>query len=161
MSVTATINALQALHRAISVSVNGQAVQVTAPDLDAYPLSLPTAQLPMVLLWPGPASHYLEGVNVARSDRVYVVRWYVAPLGQNTLGAAIPVAAALMDAARDRYLVPNGLNLAGDAVNTMVVEANEGDITDIGFRSDLAYGETLYRGFEFRVRIYEKTETDE
>src|SRR3954470_24277104 len=86
-----TINAMQALHRAV-------ADIATAPPLDQYPTVLDTGTIPYILTWPGPGTWHHGGMGGSprRQDRTMFVLCYLRPLGQNDIPSRAVEGALIM-----------------------------------------------------------------
>lgn len=147
MSVDATITALQALNATIT--------GVTwAPD--KYPRSIPSSQLPVVLVLPGEGSW--DGTqNVGRRQfRTYRHMVYVQPVSQDLTTKTLETVRKLLQAFGEAYTdVDNIILTTTDTSKTVSVISNPQDITDTGLAS-LEFAGNLYHGFEFRTRIFEK-----
>jgi GNAT superfamily N-acetyltransferase len=150
MSVTATINLLQARHATVS-GVKG------APSVDKYVESLNGVELPFVLTWPevGQWQQQASG-GFRRQDRTYTVQVFVRPVAQGRgIGAALPVCTDLLQRFGELYLLPETIALANPPPYQVTVETEPGKIEDVGIVV-LKYAGTDYHGFEFKVRVYEK-----
>ncbi len=141
MTIATTIAALQTLHAAV-------AGIESAPT--EYPAVIDTAELPLVLVWPGPAqwAQHTAGLGLQRQERTYLVRVFVQPTAQGEgtdegLQRAIPILQAMGTA----YLEDITLNGAVDQIRNGFAD---------GGLDNLIYGAQSYRGFEFTLQIVEK-----
>jgi hypothetical protein len=146
MSVNATKNALQALHRAVSGVTS-------APD--AYPASLETADLPCVLTYIGPGvtrwdSH---GGDMKRRERQCIIRWYVAPAALGVgVDEGMQQAIDLLDTAIALYEDTDTLS---NGAQIHLSESDAQAIRDSGVLPNLSYGEAVCRGFEVTISVWE------
>jgi hypothetical protein len=141
-----TIAALQTLHAGITGIKS-------APT--AYPASLGVNQLPLVVVWPGPATSERHGyTELGIQERLYMVRVYVAPVPQGILNTLLQTTIALMDRFVATYLdgdnviLSNGAELGTENIRDSGLDSGEGNTV-------LVYAGVQYHGFQFQVPIRE------
>lgn len=144
MSVSSVIAGLQAIHRGIA----GVAAAPTA-----MPGSLNTAVQPLVLVWPGQARWSLQALGYYRQERVYEVRCYVQPVGQDRAGPenGYSNTVALLQRFGEAYLADPSL---GGLVDGLVELSDSGVL---GGGPEMTVGGISYWGFVYRVTVVEKT----
>lgn len=145
MTTTSTIAALQTLHAAVT----GVA---TAPA--AYPNSLEVSETPCVLTYAGPATTRWDAHGgMPRTERTYIARWYVwaVPLGAG-VDEGMQEAITMLDRALALYRVTDDLS---NGAQIRIADDDRQAIRDSGVRSDLTYGEMVFRGFEVQLSIWE------
>lgn len=139
MSIASVITALQAKH----VGLSGVK---TAPT--AVPSSLNTAQLPIVIVLPGPAAWSNQAIGLTRNDRTYNVRVYVAPIAQGQgIDQGYQATIALMQTLGAAYV--DWPNWHGSNFEQMTAIADDG-------HQVLSYAGIDYHGATFRLNITEK-----
>ncbi len=142
MTIASVIATMQAKHRALDGVT-------TAPDLDAYPRSVSADHLPLVLTLPASGGWDSAAVDLARHDRWYSIRVYVAPVGQGgSLLEWFPTCVALMQSIGGAYM--DDLDLGGTVDHIAAVQ-DPGGLT-----VTLVLGGVEYFGFECRVEVIEK-----
>ena len=144
MSITAITEALQDIH----AGIDGIA---SAPQPAKYRAAIDTGDLPLVLTWPGPSEWGPQALGLNRSDRTYIVRVYVEPIGQGTLAQRTLQIMPLLDAIGQAYLNDRSLGGAVDHIGGPM-----GAITDTGAVVLPPLAGIEYAGFEFRVPVTEK-----
>jgi len=152
MSVANTITLMQTLNAAIT------GVQ-TAPTV--YPGSLPTADLPCALVFPGEGEwqHTTMGAS-ARHNRTYHIRVYVKPIAQGQgIDEAMQLVSTLLWRFGVAYYDKDNQQLDDDP-QTVLTMGDE-SLTDSGYvqMEYPAPGGTLYHGFEMLVNAWEIANT--
>jgi len=145
MSIPATIAQLQMLHRGID------GVKL-APEV--YPGSLNAADLPLVLVWPGRATTQALTAKGAlqKTERLYSVRVYVDPVGQNNYDAPAQESIALLGRFLDCYL--NNTSLMNGYIQ--IERVSDSGPTSASFgQTPLLYAGNAYRGFTCDLSIIE------
>jgi len=145
MSIPVTIAQLQMLHRGI------EGVKL-APTV--YPGSLNASDLPLVLVWPG------RGVTrpitargaIQKTERVYSVRVFVDPIGQNNYDAPAQESIALLGRFLDCYL--SNMSLM-DGYIQIVQISDTGPTSASAGQTPLFYAGIPYRGFTCDLTIVE------
>lgn len=139
MTIATTIAALQALH----ATVTGV---TSAPT--TTPASINTADLPMVITIPGACTWKQEYAGGHVTEREYIVRLFVSPVGQDTVDEAFDAAVPIIQAIGEAY--------QDDPTLTAAVTHIDNNFTDTGLDGQLLFAGQAYRGCEFRVTITEK-----
>jgi len=145
MSIPVTINTLQMLHRDIG------GVKL-APIV--YPGSLNAADLPLVLVWPGRATTQAVTArgHIQKTQRVYSVRVYVDPVGQNNYDAPAQESIVLLGRFLDCYL--SNTSLMDGYIQ--IVQVNDSGPTSASYgQTPLLYAGQAYRGFTCDLTIIE------
>jgi len=154
VSVAGTRVALQTLNATIT--------GVTSAPAN-YPGAINTADMPMALVWPGPAESRAESIGaLRRQDRTWVVRVYVDAVNQGLGKHEVwQTAEVLLQRFIEAYLNSANVVLDNNGAQATISTA-AGDITDGGLQV-LTYPPGLpldaapaYYGLEVRVRVYEK-----
>lgn len=149
MTCAAVVTAFQTLHAAIT------GVQ-SAPT--AFPASLTTAVLPLVLTRPGPTPT-AGGLKGSAGDwyehrRIYLIDVYVKPLAQGAgVDEGYQLAITLLDRFIAAYMVSSALNLSGAVAHVGPAYIDTGIVPNMRYGAD---SETLYWGFQFRIEVVEK-----
>ena len=139
MTIATTVAALQAKH----ATVTGV---TTAPT--ATPASINTADMPLVITIPGPATWGEEYSEGHAQVREYIVRLFYGPVGQDTVDEAFDAVIPIVQAIGTAY--QDDPNLGGAVAHI------DSGFTDTGLDGQLMFAGQMYRGCEFRVRITEK-----
>lgn len=144
MTIATTITALQAVHAGISGVTR-------APT--TLPNALQTADLPTVVVWPGPTpatEGWIAAPGGYHVRRIYLVTVYVAGMGEGAdYDQAYQECITLLQAFGEAYVTDANQNLSG-AVDTIF-----GPITDTGIRR-VDYLDQAFHGFTFQVPVKEK-----
>jgi hypothetical protein len=139
MTIATTIAALQVLH----ATVTGVTKAPTAT-----PASINTADMPLIITIPGPATWEQEYAGGHEQTREYIVRLFYGPVGQETVDEAFDAVIPIIQAIGTAY--QDDPNLGG-----AVAHIDTG-FTDTGLDGQLMFAGQMYRGCEFRVKITEK-----
>jgi len=130
----------------------------TAPQVERYPTSITTADLPYAITWWGDGRAYVKGAGYRQEIRTARILLFYAPLGQDDAPTRTVGAIDILSALQNYYI--NGQNIAiGDPSATggyqvTVHTSNDTDqVTDSGLVADLRFGGVNYAGFELRVPI--------
>lgn len=153
MALATTIDLIQTLIR------TNVAAARSVPALASYPLTAPTANLPLILTVPGEATWSTKGVEGAlrREDRTYRIICFYEPLGQSELPTRMLGAATLLQSVKDVIL---GTPALADPVNygdyQVTLEQSESTPhQDDGITPNQMIGGANYHGWEIRVRVRE------
>lgn len=116
------------------------------------PGALTSEMLPCALTYPGPGTHSVPFYSGRRTDRIYVVRLYVQPVGQGEgVDAGFQVCLPFLDSFPDEYHTTTIIAPADETWQELDCE------NDTGVRADLtlhgAPGGQTYWGIVFSVRI--------
>lgn len=149
MSTADTINGFQVLHRTIS------GVRKAPTKL---PGALNTADMPIVLVWPGSGTLTGNTNGRPRHDCDYIVTCFVEPVGQglSVIDTQTHDVFALLWLFIQAYQTSDNLTLANTNGFVATLGGNEQSIHHSGVRGDLAFGDLKYRGFQFTVPVMEK-----
>lgn len=146
MSMILTRTALQTLH--------GTITGVTSAPT-TYPASLSTAQLPIVLVWPGRGEWRQDTFGYSRSQiREYIVRCFFLPIPQGSPDKPPAGAETLLQRFGETYLDPAKAVLDAGGYQVTIL-GGEGDIRDSGL-GIIKYAGVDYHAFEFRIRASER-----
>lgn len=138
-TLTQIVTGMQTFHAAIT------GVR-TAPA--AMPSQISAALFPLAVTFPGEATWSEQATGMDRQDREMIVRCFVAPVSTGAgVDDGFQDCLTLMQAFGDAYLAD--MTLGG------IVE-HISEIRDMGLDGRLEWGGTLYRGFEFRLRVVNK-----
>jgi hypothetical protein len=148
MSISLVIAALQTRNAAIT----GIAKAPTA-----YPGSLNTAHLPLVLVWPAASQSHQNSIgDLRRSDRTYNLDVYVAPVAQGQgVDQEIQNSITLLQRFIDAYANAEDSDLIGGSPQATIKASEQSPIQDTGIVV-LKYAGTDYHGFRLQVGVYEK-----
>jgi len=155
MSSTQTRKEIQAINRGIAGITD-------APD--EFPVSIPTANLPLALTYLGPGVTRWEahGGTLITRERTFLVRVYVVDVEQG-LGITDGMEAAeqLLDTFLDTWQKIGELDNGGDVRITI----EGGRVVGIGIRDsgvvhDMVYAGQTFRGFEAQITIIEDVEDE-
>ena len=156
MTIATTIAALQTMHASISGVAN-------APTI--YPGSLNTADLPMVIVWPGPAEASLAGLGYNVVQRRYRVACYVDAIEQGLgINESWQAAITLLQRFHDEYLdSTNNPLVTGTYQSWIRNKEGESPVLDGGLEV-VAYpppatgqeGYPHYYGFQIEVMVKEE-----
>lgn len=150
MSITTTIAALQTLHAAISGITS-------APT--AYPASLPTASLPLALVWLGEGDWQRNTASAPLAHwQTYRVLVYVDAVGQGQgVDEVRQTLHTLYQRFGEAYMNTNNVILTSGTYSASLL-TGAGDVRSMGDQT-LIYppgpGGTQYYGFEFDIRVKE------
>jgi hypothetical protein len=149
MSSTQTRKEIQAINRGITGITD-------APD--AFPVSIPAANLPTALTYLGPGVTRWEshGGDLIRRERTFLVRVYVAAA---ELGLGITESMEDAEQLLDTFLATwqEQAELADGAQVQITIQG--GAVVGIGIRDsgvvhDMVYGDGVYRGFEAQLTLW-------
>lgn len=145
MSITVTIAQLQMLHRLIP------GVKATPT---VYPGSINTADLPLVLIWPGRGitTPVTARAILQKTERVYQVRAYVDPIGQNNYDAPAQESINLIGLFLDCYL--NNTRLMDGYIQITQVQ-DSGPVSGSAGMTPMIFAGNAYRGFTMDLTILE------
>lgn len=149
MSVLNTIEQLQALNATV-VGVKRTPVK--------YPGSLNSADLPAVIVWPGPGETVpvTARAMVTRTNREYSVRVFVEAVGQSDHDTPARDGAALLDRFLETYFETQVL---ADGHTQIVRVRDSGLISGtgavVGGLATLTYAGVFYKGFVLSVNVLE------
>lgn len=148
MSVQDTINLLQTLNASIQGIVN-------APQLDSYPSSITTLNLPLALTWPTRGEWYSKGGGAKQSVRTYTIIVWVAPIGQNDLPSNLIQSVPILDAFINAYTDVANIPQATPPTYQITIESapNGAHHSDDGIRADLEFGAVKYHGLMLHVNV--------
>lgn len=158
MSISDTIAALQA--------INGDLIDNANPAIhapSAFPASLPSAHLPMALVWPREAESYPAAHGLGRVNRNYLIMVFVKPIKQGSpinegMQEAITILNSFIEqyteAAGDTLYVSGGTQVSLNASDTRPHTDNGVQI--LQYPMDSANLGTTYWGFELTIRVTEK-----
>jgi len=145
--ISDTIQALQTLHKTIP-SVN------YAPT--KYPSALNSSQMVTVLVFPqsGSTEALTSKGILKKTERIYSVRVFIEPVGQNTYDAPIQKGMDLLDSFLEYYI--NNQELIEGYVNIRSVN-DSGVISggELAAIVGLTFGDNTYRGFVCNLNITE------
>ncbi len=138
---------------------------VSAPtDVRDYPNGdIPESDMPYVITLPDAASWRQESFNALdRQDRLYIVRVFMAQVGSGLSGEVLYDTAKMMQRFGNLYLGRNTQALQSPTTtkNQITLKASTDGIIDGGYEEQMIYGNSVYRGFEFQVGVYEKGGND-
>lgn len=138
MAISTVITALQTRHGALTGVTS-------APT--TYPASLPSGMLPIVVVLPSECEWTRQRMGgPVLQERTYLVRCYVTPVAQGQgVDQGYAAAIALLETFGDSY---RGSVATGSGYVLLM------PFTDSGHQV-LAWGEALYHGFEFKLRVRE------
>lgn len=147
MSIANTITQLQMLHRTITGIV-------TAPD--AYPGSINTADLPLVIVWPKRAiSRPLTArALTVRSERIYSVRVFMEAIGQDNYDTPVQNGIVMLN----RFLTAYFQNTTLADGYTQIVQVEDSGLTaggDLVATASLVYAGNFYKGFVCDITVIE------
>lgn len=148
------IELLQKKHKAV--------VGVASAPLDIldYPVGeVSGSEMPVVLVFPQEGAWRHEGFRLKRHDRTYKVLVIVANVGDGIDNESMLLGIQLLQRFGDLYVNDDTQSLKGSGPQITMKATNE-DVIDTGWddESVVFYADTPYRGFEFRVGVYEKWE---
>jgi len=149
MSVSATVAGIQAVNAAITGITS-------APS--TMPASLNSSALPFAITIPGPAVWKNASAGFGHQLRIYIVRFYVAPIARDIpADGGFQDALTLIQAVGDAYMADTTF---GGVVQTVDSDGPQDGIIDNGVVANMTYGSegTPYWGFEFQV-VTKETET--
>jgi len=156
MTIALTITAFQTLNATISGVT-------TAPT--AYPTTINTADLPLVITWPGPAETYLEGLGYNVVQRRYRVSCYVDAIEQGLgINEAWQSVITILQAFHTAYLASTNNPLVNNGTyQSSIRNSEETPIPDGGLEV-IAYpppatgqaGYPHYYGFQMEVLVKEE-----
>lgn len=143
-----TVQQLQMLH----LTIDGV---TTCPTV--YPASISTAQLPLVIVWPGSGTTLPITARGQRllTNREYSVRCYMEPFGQGNYDSAPRDAQSLIDRFIRTYF--DNMTLADGYTRIESVRDSgiiAGTAALVG-SSTLTFAGTFYKGFVFTLNIVE------
>ena len=139
MSVSSVITALQAKHATLSGVTS-------APT--AVPASLNTADLPMIITLPGPATWNHAAMALPRTERTYVVRCYIDAVAQGLgVDEGYQSTVTMIQTMGDAYKVWQNWNSTNfEQIRTVSDEGHQ----------ILNYAGVDYHGCTFQLSIVEK-----
>lgn len=143
MTVSAIIDALQKLHRTI------EGVKLAPAK---YPGSINSADLPLVIVWPGRATTKFvttKGI-VIRSERMYSVRVYVEAVGQNDYDTPARDGITLLQRFLERYMRESEIAQG----YPKILEVSDSGLT-AGGEAGLVYAGSFYKGFVCDLTVLE------
>lgn len=147
MTIRNTIDQLQSLN----ATIEGVKVAPTR-----YPGSINSSDLPLVLVWPGPATSLpvTARAAVSRTNREYNVRVYVEAVGQNDYDSPARDSITLLDRFLWTYFDNRTL---GDGYTQIVNITDSGLVTGsvLSAAAPLVYAGTFYKGFTLTVNVIE------
>lgn len=149
--LTNLINDIQALNRTTT------GVQA-APALNDYPTVIDTADLPLVITWPGAGTWHHKGMGGAqkRQDRSLRVLCFVDPLGQNDIPSRAAEGVVLLQRLINLYLNPDSVPVTdptgAEPYQITIEEGDSNPHSDSGLVSNLSFAGKSYSGFEIKLR---------
>lgn len=143
-----TMNYLQKINRGV------QGVKY-APQVSKYPTVIDTANLPLVLTWPGPAEFWLKGGGWREERRTYRVLCYILPLTQNDIPTRTLEGAALLQRFINAYTDVNNVAQANPPPYQLTIESAPTGThhTDNGLDAQPTFGGKPYAGFELGIVV--------
>ena len=144
MTVSATIAALQTIHKTITGVVS-------APT--AMPSNLDQVTLPAALVWPGEATWDMQAIGLKRQERSYIVRVFVQAVAQGITGPdqGYQACVGLLQSFGAKYLADITLGGVADHITAL----RDSGVSGGGF--ELMWGQVPYWGFVYRVSVVEKS----
>lgn len=146
MDVSAVLVKLQGLHAGIS--------GVTSAPTE-MPGAINTADLPLVLSYPGQGKHNKPWDTGKRVDRNFVVRLYVKPLGQGAgVDEGFQECLPFFDRFSDVYQAITNRIVDDRTWHEMIIETDSGVLATMRLHGASAGQE--YWGITFNLRIWKK-----
>lgn len=133
-------------------------VQKAPLDISDYPVGEVSGyDLPLVVVFPAEGEWRHEGFALTRHDRQYRVLVLVGNIGDGFDNELFAQGVRLVQRFGELYVADDTQSLRATAPQ-ITMKASTAAITDTGFdeESVVFYADTPYRGFEFRVGVYEK-----
>jgi len=143
MATATVITQLQAVHAAIAGITSAPTSAIRA---------LNAADLPTVLVYPGPAQHARYAIGMRRVERIYRVRLFVRVLGDSVEADYLPTITTFLDLFAAAYLTSTNVTLGGSVEHIQTER-----ITDSGL-TILDHGARDYHGVEWAVPVVEKVD---
>lgn len=147
MTISATIDALQKLHRTIT------GVK-TAPA--KFPGSINTADLPLVITWPERATTKFQTARgiVIRSERMYSVRVFVEAVGQNDYDTPARDGITLLQRFLETYMRESDIQ---ESYPKIIGVSDSGLMAggNMVAAASLVYAGNFYKGFVCELTVLE------
>jgi len=146
MSIANTLTQLQMVNRLLET--------VSVPS--RYPGSINTADLPLVIFWPGRAiiRPITSRGQIVRVERRYDARYFLEALGQNDFNAPVTGAISLLDTCLSLYFEHKTLQ---DGVTEIDYIEDSGIVSggELVAIAPLVYAGNAYKGFVITLTILE------